>query len=178
MPGQGEPRAEVFFDAGSLPWIAAALAFALLVLAEPAADIWSGRRRDGLARFMRAGLFLMVAALGVVPPLAAREAGMGLFFHAVLFPVFCYQLGKRIGWGAGRRHLEELLGIESRDGLEETQDRLFESGMRFPSRAEVVKSITDLAKAGKEANPAAKRETANGTRPKAKTKTIDLSDKT
>ncbi|MDR3077283.1 MAG: hypothetical protein LBV15_00790 [Planctomycetota bacterium] len=174
MPGRAESLLELFLGTGYLLWAAAALAFVLLILLEPVAEIWIGRRRDVSARLMRAVLFILVLGLEAVPPfLIAWESGAAVFFQVLFFPIFCYFLGKRTGWDAGRDHLSELLGVESRVGLEEAQDRLFESGMRFASRAEVVKSITDLVKAREETRAGAEREPNK--RLRVKTKTIDLS---
>ncbi|MDR2392366.1 MAG: hypothetical protein LBE84_11900 [Planctomycetota bacterium] len=144
------------FGAGWWLWAAAAISFLLLCLAGSIAGAWSNRPRGG-RRAVRAVLCAAIPVAGLFPALAAAEAlGFGILFHAIFFSLFCYVLGQRTGWTQGRDHMRELMGIESLDSVDEMQDRLLESGMRFPSRAGVVQSIVELAgkrKAEKEPPP-------------------------
>jgi hypothetical protein len=135
------------FDSGWLLWAAAAVSFLLLCLAGPIAGAWLDRGRNGGKRAGRAVLSIAIPAAGLIPTLVAADAtGFGIVFHAIFFSLFCYFFGQSTGWTQGSDHMAEMMGIESPNAVEEMQDRLLESGMRLPSRAEVVKSISELAR--------------------------------
>ena len=142
---------------------AGALAAALLVFLDPVAEACSGRRQGVGARVARIILFFLVPALAVFPALvlAGSDSGAGvglwLLLYVVFFSLFCYHFGKRIGLVRGEARLRELMGLDSKESTEDAQDRLFESRMRFPLRAEVVKSIGEMAGKREVGNQAAER---------------------
>ncbi len=131
---------------------AGALSAFLLVFLNPAVEALTSRRRDVVARGVRIALYLLVPPLAVLPSLvflvAGAEPGGGiwLFLYVVFFVLFCYHLGKRIGLVQGEGRIRELVGLDTAENVEDAQDRLFESRMRFPARADVVKSIGEMAK--------------------------------
>lgn len=143
------PTTEVAASVGVWLWACAALAALLLLgLNSFVASLDGGR--DGGVRLFRMLVYLLVVALLFIPALLLAVTypgvGYGLLAYVLLFSGFCYYAGKRLGWRAGRKHISELVGIDTPDRMEEVQDRLFESNMRLPARAQVVNSIGEMAK--------------------------------
>ena len=133
-------------------WLAAGLALALLFLVNVVAQAMLSRGSDVVMRLFRLGVYLILPLLAIVPALLmlasrmGQGVGLGLLFYVVFFGLFCYYLGKRVGTELGRKHISDLVGLDSPDNIEDAQDRLFESRMRYPVRADVVKSIGEMAK--------------------------------
>lgn len=136
-------------------WLPAAVAFSLLVMVKGVSEVLCARGYGGAVRMYRGALYILIPLLLLLPSLLIDTGGSiinaGLLFYILFFSGFCYYLGRNLGWKAGRRNLSELIGMETPESLEDTQDRLFESRMRFPHRGDVVKSIGELAKAEAEA---------------------------
>jgi hypothetical protein len=134
-------------------WAAAFLALALYGLSNLIAGAMVSGRRDPPFRIFRAlavGATILLAFLpGLLLALYAPMNILGLAPYCVFMAGYCYAIGKRVGFFRGRTHFNGLIGIESRETIEEIQDRLLESRMRHPSRVEVVKSIGELARRGK-----------------------------
>lgn len=133
-------------------WFSAAIALFLLLTVGLMSEIVTSKRRDTVMRFLKVFLYITIPVLAVVPGLTATAGtdfllSAALIFYVVFFVAFCYYLGKRVGVNQGQRQIRELVGMDSTESVEEAQDRLFESRMRFLSRAEVVESIGTLAKA-------------------------------
>lgn len=134
-------------------WAAAFLALALYGLSNVIAGAVVSRRREPAFRVFRALAILATLLLAFLPGfLLAMYAPMnilGVVPYCAFMALYCYSIGKRIGFFRGRTHFNDMMGIEGRESIEEIQDRLLESRMRHPSRVEVVKSIGELAKRGK-----------------------------
>lgn len=133
-------------------WISAAVALVLFVGIGMVSEIAVSRRRDIVMRVLKISLYITLPVLAVLPALTATAGtdftlSGALIFYVVFFAGFCYYLGKRIGRHDGQRYVRELVGMESGETVEEAQDRLFESRMRFATRSEVVDSIAEMAKA-------------------------------
>lgn len=134
--------------------IAAVLALLLAVLAIARRDAEVVKSGGMIAR----GCAVLLAfGMAVAPPLFVQtgslEASAALMFYVVFFAVFCYYKGWAAGRTVGRKEITELLGLDSPDQIADTQDRLFESRLRFPLRMDVVKSIGDLAQSIKDDEP-------------------------
>lgn len=144
------------FTPSTVMWSAAGVALALLVLTRPVADIMTSGRRDGTMRGLKVFLYLLLFLEVALPALllVTGEGGTtpATGLYVLFFPLFCYYLGKGIGRRQGRQAVTELVGLDSFDNIEDAQDRLFESRMRFPRREEVIESIGALSKAADKAN--------------------------
>ncbi len=132
-------------------WAAAAASLVLLVSVGAVRFVLAGGRRDAGFRALRIALVL-VLMLTAGLPLAlffAGEAVSGLPCGCFLafFPLFCYYFGKGLGYEKGRGGLADLVGLENAGDVEDAQDRLYESRLRFPSREAVLTSIARLTRA-------------------------------
>ena len=136
-------------SANTVIWTAAAAAFLLLLLVRPVSEIWVSKRRDTAMRVMKVVLYFAIIMMIALPFLVlvtgetVSSAACG--YYLLFFPLFCYYLGKRAGDDRGRADVRELIGLEMFDSMEDAQDRLYESRLRFKRHDEVVESITALA---------------------------------
>lgn len=146
-PGAASGNAQLFL------WAAVLVLVGLMASLGTVAELILSRRRDTGARLMRVFLYMAFPGLIVVPVMMLADQydngllGLALFFYVVLYVLFCYYLGRRIGRVQGRKSISDLVGLDSPNEIEDAQDRLFESRMRYPLRADVVKSIGEMAKA-------------------------------
>lgn len=143
-----------FLENGNgIVWLAALLALLLLAGVSFVAEVFMSRRRDLSIRLLRTTVGILVPALALAPGLTRMAydenllSGLALLVFAVFFALFCYYLGKRVGTEQGRKRISDLVGLDSADNITDAQDRLFESRMRFPNPADVIKSIGEMAKA-------------------------------
>lgn len=137
-----------WFDFPLSIWLGAAVLFFLLIGVGAVAALLQSRRTDLVGRLLKVMLSIVILWLVLLPPLvmaAGVEPGRGVGLYVPLLALFLYYLGRALGREHGKRHMVELLGLDSASAIEETQDRLFESRMRLQSRTEVVKSIGELA---------------------------------
>ncbi len=139
-----------WFTADAVLWSAAAVSFLLLLLTVPLAAILTSTRRDSPVRVAKI-LFYVVLILVLLLPcllLLTGEAinGLPCGLYLLFFPLFCFYLGRRIGYRSGERDMGDKIGLEMFDNLEEAQDRLYESRLRFPSPTGVGESIVALSR--------------------------------
>ncbi len=174
---------EPYFLYQTVPvWVAALLALALLLFSGRVAEMRSMRGADPMVWLSKGFLFALVALLAFFPALLVETPGaeinFGLLFYILFFSGFCYHVGRSSGWRTGRRHLGDMLGMESPEHMEDTQDRLFESRLRYPSRADVVKSIGELAKAhpGEDDSGAGAGTAGEANAKRSPTAPVDLSE--
>jgi hypothetical protein len=131
-------------------WTAAVVSFVLLVLVKPVAAVWVSERRDQTMRLLKVILFLVFFVLVLIPFLVLITGetvkGTPCGLYLLFFPLFCYYLGKNRGTESGRRSVTELVGLDTFDSIEDAQDRLYESRLRFPTRELVSASIISLSR--------------------------------
>ena len=134
----------------SVMWGAAGVSFVLLIFAGPISQVVASGRNDGVVRLLKILLFFILPLLVLFPALVLLTgetvSGTPCGFYLLFFSLFCYYLGRNIGYERGRRELSELIGLEAFDDIEDAQDRLYESRQRYLSRDDVVLSITNMAK--------------------------------
>jgi len=145
------PESNSLGNANLIIWVAAVLSLLLLLLIGMMAEIIVSPRRDFAARVVQTAVFTLIPLLAFVPALTLAVVTDGavtyaLAFYVVLYALFCYYLGKRVGVFRGKKQISELVGLDTADSIEDAQDRLFESRMRLLSRSAVVESIGRMAK--------------------------------
>lgn len=131
-------------------WGAAGVSFVLLVLSGPLARIVVSRRNDGAVRLAKILLFFTLPLLVLFPALVLLTGetvyGTPCGFYLLFFSLFCYYMGRNVGFERGRREISELIGLDAFDSIEDAQDRLYESRQRYLAHDEVVLSISNMAK--------------------------------
>lgn len=136
--------------ADKLVWVAAGLSFVLLLFVRPVTTILAGGRRGAVARTMRSmivlGVFVVVALPFVILATGEPVSGLPYGCFMLIFPLFCYYFGKGLGFQRGRRGVMDLVGIDEYDGVEDAQDRLYESRLRLPAGEAVAASIARLSR--------------------------------
>lgn len=138
-------------------WSATAISFVLLILIRPVSGILAGGGRDSVTKALRAVIVLMIVLIVALPflILAAGEPVAGLPYGCFLliFPLFCYYFGRGVGHEKGRKGIMDLVGLDEYDGMEDAQDRLYESRLRFPKREGVSASIAQLTRGAGDTAP-------------------------
>lgn len=142
------------------------MSLVFLLLNGPLHRLAAGRGRDAASRLLKGGFFVALPLLAFFPALTVETPGplfnIVLLIYIVLFSLFCYYMGKRSGWTSGRKELSDFVGLDTPDDVEDVQDRLFESRLRFPVRSDVVASIAALARARQPEQPGDEQQRPGG----------------
>ncbi len=169
-----------WFTADALLWAAAATSFLLLVLTVPLASVLTSSRRDSTVRVVKILFYVVLILLFLLPCLVLLTgeavAGLPCGLYLLFFPLFCFYLGRRIGHQSGARDMREQIGLDIFDNLEEAQDRLYESRLRFPSPTAVSESIMELSRQESPVQPQApgSRKPSGKNRGESKTRVMDV----
>lgn len=130
-------------------WAAAIVSFILLLLVRVVSDIMISPRRDTGTRMLKVLIILALIVLVGFPFLVLitgeKVNGTPCGCFLLFFPLFCYYFGKAVGYGKGHRYVWDLVGLNDFDNIEDAQDRLYESRLRFPDSGSVGASISELS---------------------------------